>query len=75
MEDCNYFTPDAIQQADPAAPPKDNEQHKFDRVGLLSDLNEVKSRMNDLEISSLAELFGYSEDSHTNTLALLQTVS
>lgn len=75
MEDCNYFTSEAFQQADLAARHEETERHRFNRAGLLSDLNDMKSPTNNLETSSLAEIFGYSEDSHTNTLALLQTVS
>lgn len=76
MEDCNYFTSEAVQQADSSARHDETEQLRIDTAsGLLSDLKSIKSPTNTPRPSSIAEVFGYSEDSHTNTLALLLRVS
>ncbi|PCG93834.1 Hypothetical protein PENO1_081430 [Penicillium occitanis (nom. inval.)] len=72
VEDCNYFTSEAIQQTDSSARRDETEQLRIDTAsGLLSDLKIIKSPTNDPRPSSIAEVFGYSDDSHTNTLALL----
>lgn len=76
MEDCNYFTSEAIHQTDTLARRDVTGQLRTDTAsGLLSDQKSIKSPTNNPQLSSIAEVFGYSEDSHTNTLALLLKVS
>lgn len=52
-----------------------NRRDSHESLGTLPDSRDIRSPTTSQEPSSLAELFGYFEDSKSNTMALLRRVS
>lgn len=82
-EDCVYYPSDA-PLARSGIRHENNEQNTSRRrkdgansvpCDVLPDLKDINSPTNNASLLALAEVFGYSEDSHTNTWALLQKAS